>query len=226
VKTPSYLERLAQCGIAGAHPGGLRLTSKLLSMENPGADTVVLDVGCGAGETAAYLGVHYPCKVVAIDINPLMLAKAQSKFAQHQLDIQLLQANASDLPFPKATFDLVLSESVTIFTKIAPTLSEYYRVLKPGGRLIAIEITATEELSPAELAEIEPAMEVKHLPTQELWEQMFRDAGFTTVGVLTQSKFNRAALFTPVMNRFFTDFRRIMLRYHAKLHYAVYRCQK
>lgn len=226
VKKPTYLERLARYGVAGAHPGGLSLTRRLLSTENLGADTVLLDVGCGAGQTSAYIGLHYPCKIVAVDLNPEMVAIAQRKFAQYQLNIHLQQADARHLPFSRATFDLVLSESVTVFTEIAPTLREYYRVLKPGGCLLAIEVTATEPLSATESTVVQQTLGINLLPTTELWRQMFTNAGFSELQVLAQAKIHQSALRSPLINRNFQDYHHIMLRYHAKIHYAVYRCQK
>jgi ubiquinone/menaquinone biosynthesis C-methylase UbiE len=224
---PTYLERLAQHGIDSAHPGGFTLTHRLLSQENPGAETVVLDVGCGTGQTAAYLGQHYPCKIVAVDLNPQMVALARHKFDELQLNnINLLQADATALPFRGKSFDLILSESVTIFTSITTALKEYYRVLKPGGRLLAIETTAGGPLTAAELALVQQILGVKQLPTLKLWQQMFTDAGFATVQILGQSRINPAGLGSHLTNRFFRDYHQLLLKYHSKLKYGIYRCQK
>jgi SAM-dependent methyltransferase len=224
---PTYLERLAQHGVDSAHPGGLTLTHRLLNLENPGADTVVLDVGCGTGQTAAYLGQHYPCKIAAVDLNPQMVALARRKFEALRLNsIHLQQADATALPFREKSFDLILSESVTVFTSIATALKEYYRVLKPEGRILAIEVTANEPLTAAELALVQQILGINQFPTLELWQQMFTAAGFAAVQVLGQSKINPAGLGSHLTSRYFQDYRRLLLKYHAKLKYGVYRCQK
>jgi SAM-dependent methyltransferase len=226
LENSTYLERLAQFGVNSAHPGGLTLTRRLLHSENPGKNTAILDVGCGTGQTAAYLGLHYPCKITAIDLNPRMIALARDKFAQLQLNIDSQQADATALPFRAKSFDLVLSESVTVFTSIKTALKEYYRVLKPGGRLLAIEVTATEPLTAAEFAAMQQILGINQFPTLELWQQMFTGAGFTTMQVLGQSKINPLGLNSHLTNRYFQDYHRLMLKYHGKLKYGVYRCWK
>jgi SAM-dependent methyltransferase len=220
---PTYLERLARYGVNGAHPGGLNLTRLLLRSENPGATDVVLDVGCGVGQTAAYLGQHYPCKITAVDINPQMVALARQKFARMQLNINLQQADATALPLRGKSVDIVLSESVTVFTPIPTALNEYYRVLKPGGRLLAIEVTADKPLAAAELNVVQQILGITQIPTPELWRQMFTNAGFTTVQVLARAKINPTGLNSY---RHFRDYHLLMLKYNAKLQYAVFRCQK
>jgi SAM-dependent methyltransferase len=223
---PTYLDRLARHGVTSAHPGGLNLTRRLLNLEKPTTDTVVLDVGCGSGQTAAYLGLHYPCKIVAVDLNPQMVAAARRKFAQYHLAIELLQADALQLPLADAGFDLVLSESVTVFTEGDLALSEYCRVLKPGGRLLAIEVTAGEPFPASELIILRQTLGLKQLPTETGWRQMFTHAGFNEIKVLARAKINRTHFFSSFIKRYFPDFGLLMLRYHTKLHYAVYRCQK
>lgn len=78
-----YLTFLAQFGIGGAHPGGINLSKALFSTENitPGAD--ILDVGCGTGQTAAYLATAYQASVTGIDIHPVMIKKAQKRMQKH-----------------------------------------------------------------------------------------------------------------------------------------------
>jgi SAM-dependent methyltransferase len=225
VKTTAYLDRLAICGVEGAHPGGLFLTAKLLRNEVITADTLILDVGCGTGQTSAYIGTHYPCKPIALDINPEMLEKAEKKFAQYHLDIPLLRADVMNLPFRRNCFDMVLSESVTNFTQISRTLREYYRVLKPGGILLEIEATALAPLTPKEIEAV-ATLGVKHLPTRDEWRTFFQESGFSEIRVLTVQPMNRFGVFPPEFIRFFPDFTGIMGRYRKKMGYGVYRCKK
>lgn len=222
----TYLERLARYGINGAHPGGLKLTQFLLANEVIDATTVLMDVGCGTGQTAAYIGTHFPCKIVAVDINPKMLAKARRKFARNHLDILVLQANAMELPFPKNSFNIILSESVIVFTEIRRTLREFSRTLKPGGILLAIEVTALHPFTAAEISDIHSVLGISFLPTQDEWCKMFKTAGFSTVDVLLQEPLQATGFASPFINWVFWDYRSILLRYNGKLHYGVYRCRK
>jgi SAM-dependent methyltransferase len=225
VKTPAYLDRLAIYGVDGAHPGGLFLTAKLLRNETITADTLLLDVGCGTGQTSTYIGSHYPCKPVAVDINPEMLEKARHKFAQYRLDIPLIRADVMNLPFRRNCFDIVLSESVTNFTRIRRAIREYYRVLKPGGILLEIEATALAPLTPKE-AEAVTALGIQYLPTKDEWRTLFQENGFSKIRVLAVQPMNRFGVFPPEFTRFFPDFIGIMGRYRKKMGYGVYRCQK
>jgi ubiquinone/menaquinone biosynthesis C-methylase UbiE len=225
VKTPAYLDRLAIYGVDGAHPGGLHLTAKLLRNETITADTLLLDVGCGTGQTSAYIGSHYPCKPVAVDISPEMLEKAEKKFAQYHLDIPLIRADVMNLPFRRNCFDIVLSESVTNFTRIRRTLREYYRVLKPGGILLEIEATALAPLTSKE-AETVATLGIQYLPTRDEWRILFQESGFSEIRVLTVQPMSRLGVLPPEFTRCFPDYTGIMGRYRRKMGYGVYRCQK
>jgi ubiquinone/menaquinone biosynthesis C-methylase UbiE len=226
MEKPTYLERLAQHGVDGAHPGGLPLTQHLIQAEQITKSSIILDVGCGTGQTAAYLGVNYPCQIVAIDLNPKMIAAARQKFARYQLEIPLFQADAAALPFRRNLFTIVLSESVTVFTEISRSLREYYRVLRAGGRLLAIEATATAPLDQSELAKVKAVLGLTALPTREQWLAMFAKAGFSHVEVVRQAPINSIVPDSPLLNRFFPDWRRIILRNRRQFQYGVYRCVK
>jgi 2-polyprenyl-3-methyl-5-hydroxy-6-metoxy-1,4-benzoquinol methylase len=58
------------------HPGGRAATQQLLKRAGIGADTNVLDVGCGVGTTAITVAERFDADVTAIDIEPLMLQRA------------------------------------------------------------------------------------------------------------------------------------------------------
>ena len=117
MEKPNYLDLLAQYNIDNAHPGGLALTKTLLAHEKLTSDKTLLDVGCGTGQTSLFISKHYPCQVVAVDLSRKMLDKAAQKFKQSGLTIPLFRADAMHLPFHRNAFDIILAESVTIFTE-------------------------------------------------------------------------------------------------------------
>ena len=94
----------------------------------------VLDVGCGTGIVARL--VRERCgpatRITGIDLNPDMIAVARSiapEIAWHQGD-------ALQLPFPDATFDLVLcQQGLQFFRDRAAAAREMRRVLSDGGRV-------------------------------------------------------------------------------------------
>jgi cyclopropane fatty-acyl-phospholipid synthase-like methyltransferase len=221
----TYLDLLAQYEVNSAHPGGPALTRLLLHNETITPNMTLLDVGCGTGQTVVYIAKHYPCKVIAIDINPKMLEKARQKLAKDQLDIPLIRANAMDLPFHKNSFDIILAESVTIFTKIHRTLREYYRVLKPSGTLLAIEATALSPLTKDETSDFQRVLGINCLPTKDEWRQMFQAAGFPNVQVLLERRMNWMQSLSPKMNQAFGEYFNILFRHRNKFGYGVYRCR-
>lgn len=176
-----YQELLALFGIGGAHPGGIALTEEILSGERLSKRTRVLDVGCGTGQTSAFLARKYGCSVTAIDLHPLMRQKARERFRKEQLAVKLLRGDANALPFPDGAFDLLLVESVTVFTDLAKSLPEYARVLKPGGVLIDLEMTAERPLAIQELKELQDVYGTKKVPTEAEWIGRFKQVGLRDV---------------------------------------------
>lgn len=83
MKSSKYLNFLSQFGVGGAHPGGLSLTMDVLRKEQINESSYVLDVGCGTGQTAAYLASRFGAKVTGIDIHPLMVEKAKKEWKRN-----------------------------------------------------------------------------------------------------------------------------------------------
>ncbi|WP_216830704.1 class I SAM-dependent methyltransferase [Alkalihalobacterium elongatum] len=178
-----YLDALAKLGVGGAHPGGLLLTEKLVRSEQISTNTRILDIGCGTGQTSAYLYHHFKCQVIACDIHPLMLEKANKRFQQESLPIKAIYGNSEALPFQDDTFDIIISESVTSFTNIKRSLKEYYRVLKPKGMLIAIEMTQGGALPIADIEKIKNFYTLEKVMTKEGWQQELEECSFSQIKI-------------------------------------------
>lgn len=99
----------------------------------------VLEIGAGTGANFE----HYPAetRVVALEPDPFMLARAERKLAGlGRSTITLQRAPAESLPFPNASFDAVVSTLVLCTVKdVARSLDEMRRVLRPGGQILFIE---------------------------------------------------------------------------------------
>jgi arsenite methyltransferase len=100
----------------------------------------ILDVACGTGFPLFELAQMYgaSCQVTGIDIWKQGLARARLKArTYHCPNVQILEADASQLPFAGATFDLIVSNlGANNFTDPAAVLAECFRVTKPGARLV------------------------------------------------------------------------------------------
>lgn len=110
----------------------------LIECADPQPGQRILDVACGTGivarQIAARLGPQ--AQVTGLDLNPQMLAVAQSTAAQQGLTIDWREGRAEQLPFARDSFDVVLCQFGLMFFSDRPAaLAEIHRVLKPAGRL-------------------------------------------------------------------------------------------
>lgn len=102
------------------------------------SDDDVLDLGCGTGRFTIPLA-ELARSVSGLDMSPMMLATARKKLADRGLEADLREGDMADLPFPDASFDVVVSmlalmhiprqDRQQVFREVA-------RVLRPGGRLL------------------------------------------------------------------------------------------
>lgn len=184
---PSFHDALAYYGIDSAHPGGFDLSKKLLTKEKFNEQMHVLDAGCGTGQTSAFLAQSFNCRVTALDNHPEILKKAGERFEKESLPIQLVEGSIEQLPFKNETFDFIISESATTFTQISLSLSEYFRVLKPNGSLLALEMNAETPLQAEELANIRRVYGIYDVLTEEQWIEAFKTARFTETEIVTGS---------------------------------------
>ena len=98
-----------------------------------------LDAGCGTGFLSFELQARGH-RVTGVDFAPAMLAEARRKAAARGASIRFEQADAEQLPFPPANFDLAISRHV-LWTLPHPeaAIDEWIRVLRPGGRLVVVD---------------------------------------------------------------------------------------
>lgn len=96
----------------------------------------VLDVGTGTG-VVALTAARQGARVTGLDLTPelLELARDNARIARHE-DIVWTEGDAEQLPYPDASFDVVLSQFGHMFAPRAEAaMAEMRRVLRPGGRV-------------------------------------------------------------------------------------------
>lgn len=95
----------------------------------------VLDVGTGTGVvavTAALRGAN----VSGLDLSPVLLERAAENANIAGTSVNWIEGDAEQLPYPDASFDVVLSQFGHMFApRPEVTVAEMRRVLKPGGRV-------------------------------------------------------------------------------------------
>jgi demethylmenaquinone methyltransferase/2-methoxy-6-polyprenyl-1,4-benzoquinol methylase len=162
----------------------------------------VVDVGCGTGLLAREaLGLIGPTgRLIGVDPSPGMMGQA------HLEGATLLEGRAEAIPLPAASADfLSLGYALRHIDDVHAVLAEFKRVLRPGGRLLILEITRPERpLARAALkaymrgvVPLVAGLVARHADTARLWRfywdtidaciappvllQALRDAGFADV---------------------------------------------
>src|SRR5687768_2717271 len=136
-----YYDLLAWLLTLGREPA---FRARLVDLARLKPGEAVLDVGCGTGTLAiaARQRVGAAGTVHGIDASPEMIAQARRKAMKAGIDVVFQSGIVEALPFPDAHFDVVLS---TLMLHHLPRLvreqcaREMRRVLKPGGRLLAVD---------------------------------------------------------------------------------------
>lgn len=103
------------------------------------ASEKILDLASGTGDLTFELLALNPEAIIAADISEKMLEIQRKKIASDKL--KLVIADASNLPFENNYFDIVtIGFGIRNFEHLEKSLKEIKRVLKPGGRLIILEM--------------------------------------------------------------------------------------
>src|SRR2546427_315625 len=149
----------------------------------------VLDIGSGSGTDVLYasLKTGRSGKVYGLDITPAMITKARANIKRiGAKNVQILEGDATRIPLPDASADVVTSNGVLNLVPDKPAaFREIFRVLKPGGRLqladivVQVDVGAVCGLNPQLWADCigGAAVEPEYMET-------IRAAGFQDVRVL------------------------------------------
>jgi len=105
------------------------------------ASGCVLDAGTGTGDMALALLSRWPeITVVGMDLAPEMMHVGRQK--PGAVHICWMQGDGLHLPFPSAHFDAVVSAFLLRNVADVPSaLAEQRRVVRPGGRVVCLELT-------------------------------------------------------------------------------------
>ena len=179
-----------------------RMTVELASVK---AGDTVLEVGCATGTLtlAAKQAAGPSGKVFGIDIIPGMIEASQRKAAQANVEITFKLGSIDSIPFPDNHFDEVMC-SFMIFHMSDETrqkgIAEIQRVLKPGGRLLALDLALPSQpfqrwiarkllgfSADDDLRNLIPVMDASGFSDMEYGPAKFRIIGLSVIGYLRGS---------------------------------------
>ena len=179
---------LARLGKTRLRPGGKKATEWLFKQAEFTPQSRVLEIACNMATTSIDIAKRFNCHIIGIDMDKSALAKAKQNVIKNNVSqlVDIQQADASKLPFADNSFDVVINEAMlTMYadkTK-ARLLNEYFRVLKPGGRLLTHDIMLVDpENSQNVMAQIHNAINVNAQPmSHDDWINLFSTIGFINI---------------------------------------------
>ena len=116
---------------------------KRLCGQPPATPPVLLDAGCGQGRSFQLLREAFaPARLIGLDADPESLAQSQAEAERQGLAVELLAGDCAAIPLPDASVDLLFChQTFHHLVEQEQALAEFWRVLKPGGRLLFAEST-------------------------------------------------------------------------------------
>jgi len=174
------------------HPGGRHATEKLLSLlPRLREKSIILEIGCGTGETARLIIERFPYSYIGIDASPSMLSKAKSTLGRYNERVSFIECDLQVdlLPILTESIDVIIAESVIAILSPQKIFQECHCVLKRGGilawndRLWGNAVSAEECLKVNQVCKKHfgfPAAP-EDLPTAADWIKLVEGVGYKVV---------------------------------------------
>jgi ubiquinone/menaquinone biosynthesis C-methylase UbiE len=158
----------------------------MVRLAKPQPSDRVLEIACGPG-FVALLFAERAREVVGLDLTATLLEKARQRQHERGLkNIQFIQGDAEQMPFPDGSFSIVAChKAFHHFPHPEQVLREIYRVLSPGGRLVLGDTISSDDPQKNALHNhIERLRDPSHVKMYGLAElqSLISSAGFTGTG--------------------------------------------
>lgn len=123
------------------HKAWRKFTMKKMAMQR---GQTAIDVCCGTCDWTISMAQESGGRIVGLDFSPNMLQFGKNKIAELGLEqeIELVEGNAMALPYPDNHFDYAtIGLALRNVPDLEQVLREMHRVVKPGGRVISLELS-------------------------------------------------------------------------------------
>ena len=166
-------------------PGGDAETEKAIGLAGIDRDAPlkIADIGCGTGASTLTLARLLKAKITAVDFLQdfidILAVRAQSEGVEEKLTP--LCASMEQLPFEYEEFDVIWSEGAIYNIGFEKGIADWKRYLKPGGLLIASEITWLTNSRPSELQD-HWNNEYPEIDTASAKIKALEERGYTPIG--------------------------------------------
>lgn len=158
-----------------------RILEHMVELSSVTPQARVLDVACGPGFVA--MAFAPKCRAVfGIDATDRLIARARADTDRRRLtNVNFMLGNVERMPFGAGEFDVAACRfAFHHFARPRVVLGEMARVLRPGGRMVIVDMTTSDDPAKADYHNrVERLCDPSHaraLPVSE-WERMFADAG-------------------------------------------------
>lgn len=142
------------------------------------AGSMVLDAGCGYGPVSRTLSNEFGLNIVGIDLIHKRLKQNAMLNQANEQSINLTNADYHHLPFPDETLDGIFTmETLVHAADHKQVLSEFLRVLKPGGKVVLFEYSI-------------PSLESVPTLARKLAENVIRKTGMLSLPDFTHGSFS------------------------------------
>lgn len=155
----------------------------------------VLDAGCGVGGTAIHIARKTGARVTAITLDPKQVSGseryARASGTENRVSFRVMDFHRME--FPDSSFDVVYAiESVDASSDKPRFLTEAFRVLKPGGRLVIMDVYAARKPRTREerqcIASVRWGFVLPPAVTGDEMTEMVKSAGFARVRVIDKTR--------------------------------------
>ncbi|MBD3654158.1 class I SAM-dependent methyltransferase [Kangiella sp.] len=169
-------------------PGAELETRKAIDLTGINATTrlKIADIGCGTGASSLILAKSLNAEITAVDFLEefLVVLRERAKKESVSEKIKTLCCSMESLPFNDQEFDIIWSEGAIYNIGFKKGIKEWRQFLKPGGLLVASEITWTTARRPQEIQQHWES-EYPEINTASAKIQQLEESDYSPIGYFT-----------------------------------------